>query len=460
MIRPNTSPRPFTPDQLRAALGNVGGPARSDYLPDIVAQAGRTRQRPAWTFLERWLPMDIAMRRQGVPRAAAVFASLFLLVALLAAGLLYIGSLQNQPQRLPLLPATPGAWERVVVDAGPSEGGVTSLAASPRGLLAATGEGNASRLYFSADGREWTRVPADQHGPVGHNGAALVAMDQRFLLVGNAVLASTDGLSWRRIADASTNPDLSAGTPIAAAVAGPGVVAVGSDNKAWYSTDGIDWALAAVPPAPGEPALLVRSLDRTQTQGAVEMLGVAVSGRNLVAWGSSTWIHDDNSATFVPVLWASTDGVSWENVPVPQSTRYAIVAGGPNGFVIEDGGAVWLSADGRSWERVAEDAFGPSRWPTLQNDDGFGVEMYLSSIAAGAAGYVAVGADGVCLLACSSAETVIWTSPDGRSWSRLPSDERFARAGPGPILAWSARFVVGGGYEDRPVTWISNQSPP
>jgi Tol biopolymer transport system component len=96
----NTSPRTFSTDQLRAALGDVGGPARPDYLTDIVAQAGRMRQRPAWTFLERWLPLDIAVRRHGIPRAAVVFAALFLLVALLVAGVVYIGLQRTQPERV------------------------------------------------------------------------------------------------------------------------------------------------------------------------------------------------------------------------------------------------------------------------------------------------------------------------------------------------------------------------
>jgi len=96
MNHPNTDPRSFSTDQLRAALGDVGEPARPDYLPDIVAQAGRIRQRPAWTFLERWLSVDIAVGRQHVSRAAVVFASLFLPVALLVAGAFYIGS-QTKP---------------------------------------------------------------------------------------------------------------------------------------------------------------------------------------------------------------------------------------------------------------------------------------------------------------------------------------------------------------------------
>src|SRR3972149_45118 len=75
---------------------------------DIVAQAGRIRQRPAWTFLERWLPLDIAVRRQGVPRAAVLFAVLSLLVALLAAAGLYVGS----PAKPAPLPSPPNARGR------------------------------------------------------------------------------------------------------------------------------------------------------------------------------------------------------------------------------------------------------------------------------------------------------------------------------------------------------------
>jgi hypothetical protein len=97
VTRSNTSPRPFAADQLRTALGDVGGPARPDYLLDIVAQAGRTRQRPAWTFLAGWVSMDVAVRREGVRRPAIVFASVLLLVVLLAAGIVYVGSRLGQP---------------------------------------------------------------------------------------------------------------------------------------------------------------------------------------------------------------------------------------------------------------------------------------------------------------------------------------------------------------------------
>ena len=105
MSHSDTTPRTLTADRLGAAFNEVGGQARPDYLPDIVAQAGRTRQRPAWTFLERWLPMDIAVRRQGVPRAVLVFAVLALLMTLLVATVAFIGTRPSQP---PLGAATNG----------------------------------------------------------------------------------------------------------------------------------------------------------------------------------------------------------------------------------------------------------------------------------------------------------------------------------------------------------------
>jgi Tol biopolymer transport system component len=97
MNSPDRTPRSLTPDRLSSALHEAGGTARPDYLSDIVAQAGRTRQRPAWTLPERWNPMDTAIRSRGVPRAALTFALLALLLVLLAATVVLIGSRPPMP---------------------------------------------------------------------------------------------------------------------------------------------------------------------------------------------------------------------------------------------------------------------------------------------------------------------------------------------------------------------------
>jgi Tol biopolymer transport system component len=90
--------RTFSPEQLTAALDEIGGSPRPDYLDDIVTQAGRTRQRPAWTFPERWIQMTIALRPAAIPRAfASTLVVLAALLALLLASLLLAGASPSVP---------------------------------------------------------------------------------------------------------------------------------------------------------------------------------------------------------------------------------------------------------------------------------------------------------------------------------------------------------------------------
>ena len=444
MNRPHTTPRSFSTDQLHAALGDVAGPARPDYLPDIVAQAGRIRQRPAWTFLERWLPLDIAVRRQGVPRAAVLFAVLSLLVALLAAGGLYVGS-QTKPAPLP---STPNAWERVVIKTRSVTGRVASLAVSPRGLLAAVGGDEPARLAVSTDGRNWTLVPDDRHPGLSNDSSfgmpTLVGTDGGFLMLQlNEVWISENGYDWRRLAGETTDPDLSTGGPDAATAGGPGLVGVGGEN-AWYSVDGSDWSVAAV------PALPVEILARPESERGVGMTGVTAAGNDLVAWGIAEVPLADNpdEHLVVPLLWASRDGRTWIDVVDPEMDSVTAVAGGPGGFVAAgqagSEAAIWFSADGETWERVSDGAFTSP------------VDLHLESAAATSAGYVVVGGDGQCLsTSCPDQDIVIWTSADGRSWSRVPSADLFTGAKAYGAFAWGSSFVVGGAFDGRPAIWVS-----
>jgi Tol biopolymer transport system component len=155
MSRQDAQLRSLSADRLSAAFNEVGGQARPDYLPDIVAQAGRTRQRPAWTFFERWLPMDIAVRRQGVPRAVLVFAVLALLITLLVATVAFIGARPSQP---PLGAATNGLL------AFASGGDI--IVVEPDGTGRRSLVGGASQIggmAYSPDGRRlayWSRALA------------------------------------------------------------------------------------------------------------------------------------------------------------------------------------------------------------------------------------------------------------------------------------------------------------
>ena len=76
---------------LPGALTELAEPRTPDYFTDILGLTARTRQRPAWASLGRWLPMDVTTQRVpvfGVPwRRVGLLAvlALLLLVALAVA---------------------------------------------------------------------------------------------------------------------------------------------------------------------------------------------------------------------------------------------------------------------------------------------------------------------------------------------------------------------------------------
>ena len=79
-----------------------------DYRDDVVQQTARTRQRPAWTFPERWLSMDITMRRASVAARWRPIGLVLLVVALLLIFIVgaSIGTRRSLPS--PLGPAVNG----------------------------------------------------------------------------------------------------------------------------------------------------------------------------------------------------------------------------------------------------------------------------------------------------------------------------------------------------------------
>jgi len=90
-----TSPRRFESD-LPALLADLYLAGTPDYRDDLVRQTARVRQRPAWTFPERWLPMELVTTR--VPATRILWrqvGALALLAVLIAAALAaYVGSRQ------------------------------------------------------------------------------------------------------------------------------------------------------------------------------------------------------------------------------------------------------------------------------------------------------------------------------------------------------------------------------
>ena len=102
-----------TPERLErnlpSILGDLAMGSTPDYIDDVLGTTARARQRPAWTFPERWLPMaDITTRQAIAPRAPfrAIGVALVILALIIAAALVYVGS--HQTRLAPFGPAANG----------------------------------------------------------------------------------------------------------------------------------------------------------------------------------------------------------------------------------------------------------------------------------------------------------------------------------------------------------------
>jgi len=71
-----------------------------DHLDEVLVVTRGTRQRPAWSSLERWLPVDTTFRPRlfTVPSTARLIAAAVLLLLILAIAILTAGSRQRLPE--------------------------------------------------------------------------------------------------------------------------------------------------------------------------------------------------------------------------------------------------------------------------------------------------------------------------------------------------------------------------
>ena len=86
--------------ELTAWLVETAVPRTPDYTDEILQQAVRIRQRPRWTFPDRWLPASvITLRRRTLKplpwRTIGLLAVLALLIV--AALAVYVGSQRRIP---------------------------------------------------------------------------------------------------------------------------------------------------------------------------------------------------------------------------------------------------------------------------------------------------------------------------------------------------------------------------
>lgn len=204
------------------------------------------------------------------------------------------------------------------------------------------------------------------------------------------------------------------------------------------STDGVDWTPVDVP--------------------AEDLQNLIVGGPGVIASGST--VDGD------PALWTSPDGLTWTQVDDPAellsahgSGIRAVTVGGP-GFEEALGRepTTWISGDGLTW------------MPIDATEDSVAID----DVTMGGPGFVAVG------LADLAGETwgsppqaadipgmhtaAVWTSVDGRTWSRVPHDPGVFSPEPwvemNLVTAGGAGLVAvgnaSGGGNSRTTVWTSD----
>jgi Tol biopolymer transport system component len=136
--------------RLPEVLEELSGPRTPAYYDDILGQVARTRQRPGWTFIERWLPMTALTERVAtaprIPMRLAV-ALAFLLAALAVSIALIAGS---QRSAVPAPFGVAGNGQIVFADAS---GAIYAGNLSDGGTVAIVPGTGHSRPDFSPDGR-------------------------------------------------------------------------------------------------------------------------------------------------------------------------------------------------------------------------------------------------------------------------------------------------------------------
>ncbi len=121
--------------RLPELLADLATARVPDYFDDMLLATARTRQRPAWSSLERWLPMDVALPaplRAPSLRPLLIIAILGILIV--ASALAFAGSRPRLPA--PFGPARNGAilfstTEGDILAADPATGATTAVVTGP-----------------------------------------------------------------------------------------------------------------------------------------------------------------------------------------------------------------------------------------------------------------------------------------------------------------------------------------
>jgi hypothetical protein len=324
---------------------------------------------------------------------------------------------------------------------------MSDVVAGPAGLVAAGWilQDFMGATWSSRDGSTWTF-----NGDLGTESilSAVAANDSRYVAVGRdgkggTAWSSTDGASWVRTGSTEAFAD----TPLRptsvvrwhdgfAAGGYRGSEFFSADGAFWISPDGLTWQ---------------RASDSGDLHDA-RVVSLTAGGPGLVAVGQAGPADRPGPV----VVWTSTDGLAWHRIPdaaLFHDARVRSVAVVPGIGLVAVGdslngnsGVVWTSSDGLAWARVPDSAvFGRP-----------GIQVRMYDVTAGPHGAVAVG---TVTAGIQYGEAAVWTSADGKSWTRLPDGPEFLDTEINGATIWDGRIVAVGdrGAPDayQATAWLS-----
>ena len=143
--------------EIPSLMDELSPPQLPDYLDDMLRQTARTSQRPAWSALERWLPMGVIARSQAAPRIPwrPIIVGATIVLLALAGLLISVGSRPRVPT--PFGPAANGVLlyrdpGGAIMSVDPTTGSTAMVtpASSGRGFPVPSRDGR--RIAFAAFG--------------------------------------------------------------------------------------------------------------------------------------------------------------------------------------------------------------------------------------------------------------------------------------------------------------------
>jgi hypothetical protein len=408
-------------NRLADILDDLAGSGRYDYTASILGLTSTTRQRPAWRFPARWLPLPELVGGDAIPlgsRAGSLALLLVLAMLLTVFAALQAGRRQSVPA--PFGPAHNGALvfanggqlfiadgpastPRVFVD-GPEQDNLPIFSPSGKRLLflrrdAGTADGPSSLMVTDADGARVDRLTE----PIeGLNGIAWLP-DGSGIAFGQEVLGEPRIVTYPVDHRPATVLELGlpAGWPAWRPPNGAQVAFLGRVDDSWTvhvsnadGTQSHDLGVAGREPAwsPDGSRLVVDTGGGPTTGvtrgGRLHLLDIDASGRPTRdtslefdarndAEMRAIWSPDGSRLAFIAardgrfiLAIGNTDGTGYREIGVPSTSDASlnsVWSWSPDGSVVVqtfDDGATWLLDPGGDAPREAP--FGPGAFTTWQ----------------------------------------------------------------------------------------------